>query len=246
MVTDWVKQEDENRWRCTECKKLFKAGPFVEKHVINKHPEHFKSKLDEVSFLNVIVVSSRADKPWKWEFYNNFVLDPQRITPMLAVPVSMNGTTHHPPQAFGLPSGWKPDIPRYNDGRQDNPHSRSSINGGSSHSYHDILRPMRRSPSPTPPTFLPPRRMTMSMFEPSSAPNGGGATSSTLPVIPGLPAKPTDALGTGATGPGMSLAKRMSVTPAPPPPGAKQDPRARVSYHDLDSVDASEDVALQY
>ena len=166
---------------------------------------------------------------------------------MVAVPVSMNGTTHHPPQAFGLPSGWKPDIPRY-DGRQDNLHSRSNINGGSSHAYHDILRPMRRSPSPPPPTFLPPRRMTMSMFESNSTPisNGGGAASSTLPVIPGLPPRPSDALGTSATGPGMSLARRMSAAPAPPPPGAKQDPRARVSYHDLDSVDASEDVALQY
>lgn len=57
MVADWVKQEDENRWRCTECKKLFKAGPFVEKHVINKHPEHFKGKLDEVSLHNATTVS---------------------------------------------------------------------------------------------------------------------------------------------------------------------------------------------
>jgi len=167
---------------------------------------------------------------------------------MLAVPVSMNGTTHHSPQAFGLPSNWKPDIQRY-DGRPDPLHSRSNMNGGSSHSYHDILRPMRRSPSPLPPTFLPPRRMTMSMFESSSSTpisNGGGVASSSLPAIPGLPAKPTDALGTSTAAGGMSLARRMSAAPAPPPPGAKQDPRARISYHDLDSVDASEDVALQY
>ena len=167
---------------------------------------------------------------------------------MLAVPVSMNGTSHHPPPAFGLPSNWKPDIARY-DGRPDPLHSRPHINGDRSHSYHDMLRPMRRSPSPPPPPpFLPPRRMTMSMFETSGTPvsNGGGSAPSSLPIIPGLPAKPTDALGTSATATGMSLARRMSAAPAPPPPGAKQDPRARVSYHDLDSVDASEDVALQY
>jgi ribosomal protein L37AE/L43A len=57
MVADWVKQEDENKWRCTECKKLFKAGSFVEKHVINKHPEHCKGRLDEVCLHIIIVVS---------------------------------------------------------------------------------------------------------------------------------------------------------------------------------------------
>jgi len=41
--------EDEGKFRCKECKKLFKAAPFVEKHILNKHPELVGDKLEEVS-----------------------------------------------------------------------------------------------------------------------------------------------------------------------------------------------------
>jgi hypothetical protein len=46
-VESFVKMEDEGKFRCKTCQKLFKAMAFVEKHVANKHPELVKS-LDEV------------------------------------------------------------------------------------------------------------------------------------------------------------------------------------------------------
>ena len=45
-----IKQEDEGKFRCKTCQKLFKATSFVEKHISNKHPELVKH-LEEVSFL---------------------------------------------------------------------------------------------------------------------------------------------------------------------------------------------------
>lgn len=43
----FIKQEDEGKFRCKTCQKLFKATSFVEKHIANKHPELVKH-LDEV------------------------------------------------------------------------------------------------------------------------------------------------------------------------------------------------------
>lgn len=47
-VEPFLKQEDEGKFRCKTCQKLFKATSFVEKHIANKHPELVKN-LDEVS-----------------------------------------------------------------------------------------------------------------------------------------------------------------------------------------------------
>jgi predicted nucleotidyltransferase len=47
-VEPYIKQEDEGKFRCKTCQKLFKATSFVEKHIANKHPELVKY-LDEVS-----------------------------------------------------------------------------------------------------------------------------------------------------------------------------------------------------
>ena len=47
-VEPHVKQEDEGKFRCKTCQKLFKAPSFVEKHIVNKHPDLVK-QLDEVS-----------------------------------------------------------------------------------------------------------------------------------------------------------------------------------------------------
>lgn len=58
-----VKQEDEGKFRCQLCAKLFKAQVFVEKHVGNKHAEVIKEVEELVPFLN------------------NFALDPVHITP---------------------------------------------------------------------------------------------------------------------------------------------------------------------
>lgn len=45
-----IKQEDEGKFRCKTCQKLFKATSFVEKHIANKHPELVKH-LEEVSIV---------------------------------------------------------------------------------------------------------------------------------------------------------------------------------------------------
>jgi hypothetical protein len=47
----FIKQEDEGKFRCKTCLKLFKATSFVEKHVANKHPELVKF-LQDVSELD--------------------------------------------------------------------------------------------------------------------------------------------------------------------------------------------------
>jgi uncharacterized C2H2 Zn-finger protein len=47
-VQPHIKQEDEGKFRCRTCNKLFKAMAFVEKHVQTKHGELIKSVMDEV------------------------------------------------------------------------------------------------------------------------------------------------------------------------------------------------------
>ena len=53
-VEPYLKQEDEGKFRCKTCQKLFKATAFVEKHIANKHPELVR-QLDEVSTLQLDV-----------------------------------------------------------------------------------------------------------------------------------------------------------------------------------------------
>lgn len=52
VAEPFIKQEDEGKFRCKTCQKLFKATSFVEKHIANKHPELVKS-LDDVSALGI-------------------------------------------------------------------------------------------------------------------------------------------------------------------------------------------------
>jgi hypothetical protein len=80
--------EDEGKFRCKTCQKLFKATAFVEKHVANKHPELVKV-LDELPF------------------FNNFALDPYRIQPMREPPPQAQAPPHYPPGGYdnGHPRG---------------------------------------------------------------------------------------------------------------------------------------------
>lgn len=48
-----IKQEDEGKFRCKTCQKLFRASSFVEKHIANKHPELVKH-LDDVRDVTTI------------------------------------------------------------------------------------------------------------------------------------------------------------------------------------------------
>jgi hypothetical protein len=54
--------EDEGKFRCKECKKLFKAAPFVEKHISNKHAEVIGDRLEEVRIsLSQVHCAASAD-----------------------------------------------------------------------------------------------------------------------------------------------------------------------------------------
>jgi Arsenite-resistance protein 2 len=52
VAEQFIKQEDEGRFRCKTCQKLFKATSFVEKHIANKHPELVKS-LEDVNIITI-------------------------------------------------------------------------------------------------------------------------------------------------------------------------------------------------
>ncbi|KAK4686837.1 hypothetical protein P7C73_g3283, partial [Tremellales sp. Uapishka_1] len=66
-----IKQEEAQKYRCKECQKLFKAPEFVIKHVLVKHPEVVKGKIDDLTVLN------------------NYVVDPQRTQPTATTPAAV-------------------------------------------------------------------------------------------------------------------------------------------------------------
>lgn len=50
LAKEHITVEDEGKYRCKTCKKLFKAAPFVEKHILNKHPELIGDTLEHVKW----------------------------------------------------------------------------------------------------------------------------------------------------------------------------------------------------
>ncbi|KAI5825500.1 hypothetical protein K523DRAFT_365639 [Schizophyllum commune Tattone D] len=237
-VEPYIKREEEHKFRCKSCQKLFKAASFVEKHVANKHPDLLKP-LEELTY------------------FNNFALDPHRIQPFShPPPVSGNAP---PPQAFGLPAtaqyAQQPDYTRggYPDTYGAPPPMYMNGRGG-----YDMPPYMGGAPGfgafpPGPPGGG--RRL---------AERVGGYAEPSMglpPPGPGLPAKPMHLLegplmaGNVPMNGGMGGGRRGGRgggplgPPPPPPPDAKEDPRAargaRVSYHDMDEV-AEGDIQLQY
>ena len=154
--------------------------------------------------------------------------------------MNTTGYSSLPPQAYGLPPDWRPpygEPSRFDgrNGRDSRDRDRRPIYSGRA--------PYRRSPSPT--AFHPPIRFTM---DPNASVGEGNGTL-VLPIGIGLPAKPVDAVSAmsrSAPNPPSLMGRLSAAVPLAPPPGAKPDPRSRVSYRDLDQVESSEDVALQY
>ncbi|KAF6762475.1 hypothetical protein DFP72DRAFT_956970 [Ephemerocybe angulata] len=248
-VEQHIKQEDEGKFRCKTCLKLFKATSFVEKHIANKHPELVK-QLQELPY------------------FNNFALDPHRINPFAHPPAnSGNVSSQPPPQAFGIqgpPSYQTGGDPR---GGQFFP----PFAGGQypPPPYHNGQGQWGEYP---PYGMMPPMYLAQSMPMPPRDDRGGrgggrlgdrigGYADGPLPpASSGLPAKPAPAALDQALSAGGSGRVRTgggerrngggaSGPPPPPPPDAKEDPRAvagrRVSYHDMDLV-AEGDVELSY
>ncbi|KAH6915504.1 hypothetical protein BKA70DRAFT_1259143 [Coprinopsis sp. MPI-PUGE-AT-0042] len=228
-VESHIKQEDEGKFRCKTCQKLFKATAFVEKHIANKHPEHVKS-LDELPY------------------FNNFALDPHRIQPFAHPPPNAGvGNNQPPPQAFGIQApayDQRGFYPPYGPG----PYPPPPYQGGP----WDFFPAAFGVPGVPmyPPPQMPPRQGDHGRRLGDRI--GGFADS----AMAGLPAKPTPAALDQALSSGNGAPRRNvrngggpAGPPPPPPPDAKEDPRAaagkRISYHDMDLV-AEGDVELSY
>ncbi|KAF8164885.1 hypothetical protein B0H34DRAFT_687006 [Crassisporium funariophilum] len=256
-VEPFIKQEDEGKFRCMTCQKLFKATSFIEKHIANKHPELVK-QLDEIPY------------------FNNFALDPHRIQPLVHPPSTIgNSSQAPPPQAYGI-QGPAP----YHGGGGGGDYGR----GGGGGPYYAGNAPFPPGGYPPPPYFnghwehggfpggagypppgsYPPGAAISRRGGGDDGPNrrlseriSGFATE--IPAAAGLPPKPTPAALDSAlisgnnTGLGRrnnrNMGNQPTGPPPPPPPDAKEDPRAaagkRVSYHDMDLV-AEGDVELMY
>ncbi|KAF8211602.1 hypothetical protein K438DRAFT_1903521 [Mycena galopus ATCC 62051] len=241
-VEPFLKQEDEGKFRCKTCQKLFKATAFVEKHIANKHPELVKS-LDEIPY------------------FNNFALDPHRIQPFAHPPAVTGNGQLPPPQAYGMqaPSHHRDGSDnygrnQYGGGGGGGPYGQSGYpppgHGGGQWDHHgrDGYPPGYGGGHPGQRGG----RDDGSNGRRLSERLGGFAEGA------GLPAKPTAATMDGAltsgNGGGNQRGGRGGGRGAggplpPPPPDAKEDPRAaagkRVSYHDMDLV-AEGDVELFY
>lgn len=226
-VDPFIKQEDEGKFRCRMCQKLFKATSFVEKHIANKHPESIK-EVEDVPY------------------FNNFVLDPYHIQPFTHPPVQMGHTNQMaPPQAYGIQGPLHGGGPQYHQG-QGLP---LPLGAWGTDLYFSGMGGVYPLP--------PPRREDSAGRRLSDRIGGGLGMmeGSVIPAGAGLPPKPMSALDTPlSSGNNPRRGSRSGVAqatgpPPPPPPDAKEDPRAaagkRISYHDMDLV-AEGDVELSY
>ncbi|KAG8903976.1 hypothetical protein FRB99_002455 [Tulasnella sp. 403] len=229
-----VKREDEGKFRCNLCSKLFKAESFVEKHISNKHSE---------------VVTALAEVP----FFNMFALDPHRIQPFAHAPPA-NGGIQAPPQAYGLRSAREPSNAGYPDmSRQPfpvHPYPPPPMSFGGPHGEYPPPPPdpyfRRRSPPPPRGHRRLSDRLGERQFE---------HTPLILTGIEGLPPKPMTIAEPMSMTSDRGLGDRQGSVgtsgsaPLPPPGKVKEDPRAasgrKVSYLDMDEV-AEGDVELSY
>ncbi|GAA5864235.1 hypothetical protein JCM1840_006709 [Sporobolomyces johnsonii] len=81
-----IKNEEEGKFRCKECNKLFSARKFVEKHVATKHPQFIGDAMDRVAFFNNYILDP-AHQPFDDFQRMNFlpsVLAPPPPPPALA------------------------------------------------------------------------------------------------------------------------------------------------------------------
>ncbi|KAM6495488.1 hypothetical protein JOM56_008194 [Amanita muscaria] len=236
IVEPFIKQEDEGKFRCKTCQKLFKATSFVEKHIANKHPDHVKH-LEEIPY------------------FNNFALDPHRIQPFSHPPPPSNSNSQAaPPQAYGIQGQ-----PAYHGDYGRPPYYSGAYGSGYPLTYQNGYwdHPAYGPPGYPPPPMVPQRRDEATVARRLSDRISGFAPSmdnTSVPAAAGLPPKPSAAALDSALASGNGGHRRGNKStggqgPPPPPPDAKEDPRAaagkRVSYHDMDLV-AEGDVELFY
>ncbi|KAH7930063.1 hypothetical protein BV22DRAFT_1055685 [Leucogyrophana mollusca] len=245
-VEPYIKQEDEGRFRCKTCQKLFKATAFVEKHVANKHPELVR-QLEEVPY------------------FNNFALDPHRIQPFSHPPPVTGNSQGPPPQAYGIqaPAVFPPpDYGRANAFYGSYPPSYAAPppppypNSGQ-WDHYGYQYGAGAYPAPTQRRDEATTARRLSDRISGYATGYEQPTETTIPAGAGLPAKPVVTLDLGPSGLADTSRKGSrrggggggGGPPPPPPSDAKEDPRAtagkKVSYHDMDQV-AEGDIELTY
>ncbi|KDN51189.1 hypothetical protein RSAG8_00818, partial [Rhizoctonia solani AG-8 WAC10335] len=69
-VEDHIKQEEEGKFRCKTCTKLFKATSFVEKHIANKHPELTGELETMLLKQNNMLFNAHKNQVWFIERYD--------------------------------------------------------------------------------------------------------------------------------------------------------------------------------
>jgi hypothetical protein len=178
-------------------------------------------------------------------YFNNFVLDPHHIQPFTHAPQPTGGAGQAPPpQAYGLQAPAYPP-PDY---------GRGGAHHGGFVGYPPFWGEPYSYPSGHPTGYLPPRREEGNARRLSDrisgyAPGYDASEMLAAPASAGLPAKPPAMLEPGPGGRRGGRTGSMSGALPPPPPDAKEDPRAtagkKVSYHDMDLV-AEGDVELTY
>ncbi|GAA5915468.1 uncharacterized protein JCM6883_004822 [Sporobolomyces salmoneus] len=94
LCSPYIKNEEEGKFRCKECNKLFSARKFVEKHIVTKHGQFVNDALSQA------------------QFFNNYILDPSHH------PLSEFQTTNSLPSL--LPSSATPSLADRIGGRRRN------------------------------------------------------------------------------------------------------------------------------
>lgn len=222
-VEQHIKQEDEGKFRCKTCTKLFKATSFVEKHIANKHPE-LTLELDSIPF------------------FNNFALDPHHIQ-IPKLPPGPDPRAPPPPRP-PYPMG----DPRQNVYPMGGPPGYGGYRPPSPPGYRGFAPPPfdpYYAPYGLPQPYGRPRS-PMRGNGPRLSDRLGEYVAPDVMLAPGLPPRPAHV-------PGLDMALEPSGRPGPPgrplpPPDVREDPRAsagRKSYHDMDGV-AEGDVELMY
>ncbi|KAF9019282.1 hypothetical protein BDZ89DRAFT_1103455 [Hymenopellis radicata] len=245
LIDPHIKMEDEGKFRCRTCQKLFKATSFIEKHVANKHPELIKTQLEEMPY------------------FNNFALDPHRLQPALhPPPPSGNSSQAPPPQAYGvqLKATYHQHQQQTNDPARPYGHQ-SALPASMPQTWSSWTGVGGLQIDLSTGMFVPGPVITgaypITRGRRLSDRIAGDYMPFEVPAGAGLPPKPMSSMsaldaplssGNNRRG-GRSGVASGSGLPPPPPPDAKEDPRAaagkRVSYHDMDLV-AEGDVELSY
>ncbi|OXG51481.1 arsenite-resistant protein ASR2 [Cryptococcus neoformans] len=257
-----IKQEEQSKYRCKECNKLFRAPEFVIKHITTKHTDVTQGRIDDVLYLN------------------NFVLDPQHIQPSVSTLAAINDklpASSSNPLNPSLPSSlplnpFDPSVTGaafshsqmngmsgmpMSMGMGMNPGGGHGTPGGQGHGQFNLMQQQMMMMLQMQQAMMM-GQMGMGMGGGgmgggvNASPMAGGAGAGAGGVGGGAMSTPTRGGGVGG-----QLAGRMggyapspaNLAPLPPPPPGGEDPRARrgrVSYQDLDEPGAGGGGGLPY